>query len=95
MIREHRLFLQNLQEGNITGMNEDGSFDVVDPSYSGLDFSEGGSGRRYAYYARQIAATAKPRKVSKTEKEKKKFTNQSLLRDFYNHFFGGVENPDY
>ena len=95
IMREHKLFLKNLQEGNITGMNEDGSFDVVNRQYSGLDFSPGGAGRRYAYYAQRIAKTAHPSAKSEKAKASKKFTNTSLLRDFHNQFFGGVDNPDY
>ena len=95
IMREHKLFLKNLQEGNITGMNEDGSFDVVNRQYSGLDFSPNGAGRRYAYYAKRIANTAHPSTKSEKTKASKKFTNTSLLRDFHNQFFGGVDDPDY
>jgi len=76
-------------------MNEDGSFDVVNRQYSGLDFSPGGAGRRYAYYAQKIANTAHPSAKSEKAKASKKFTNTSLLRDFHNQFFGGVDDPDY
>ena len=95
IVREHKLFLKNLQEGNITGMNEDGSFDILNQAYSGLDFSQNGVGRRYAYYAQRIARTARPNESSSKTKQSKKFTNTSLLRDFHNQFFGGVEDPDY
>jgi hypothetical protein len=33
-------------------MNEDGTFEVLDPGYSGLDFSENGVGKRYSFYAK-------------------------------------------
>lgn len=95
IIREHKLFLQNLQAGNITGMNEDGTFEVLDPGYSGLDFSEGGVGKRYSFYAKQVAGAARPNYVKKEAKKKNTFTNTSILRDFYNSFFGGSEKPDY
>ena len=71
-------------------MNEDGSFDIVNQPYSGLDFSQNGVGRRYAYYAQRIASTARPNESSSKTKQSKKFTNTSLLRDFHNQFFGGV-----
>lgn len=95
IIREHKLFLQNLQAGNITGMNEDGTFEVLDPGYSGLDFSEGGVGKRYSFYAKQVAGAARPNYVKKEAKKKNTFTNTSILRDFYDSFFGGSEKPDY
>jgi hypothetical protein len=42
-----------------------------------------------------VAGAARPNYNKKEEKKKNTFTNTSILKDFYNSFFGGSEKPDY
>lgn len=95
IIKNHQLFIQNVRHGNITGIDSNGRFDVVDPGFSGIDFSTDGAWGRYSYYVKQIADAEKIGTSTTTEKPKNKFTNTSILRDIHNNFFGGTENPDY
>ena len=94
ILRDHDLFLRNLQSGNILGIDENGTFAIANPEQTGIDFSPKGSWGRYSYFVNQVANAEKIQKSSDVSKERK-FTNTSILEDIHNQFFGGTDNPDY
>lgn len=95
VIEQHRTFMRNLDNGNITGLNIDGTFNVVNPENSGLDFEKGKAGEIHAWYAAQEAnfLSQKMRQAEAT-RPKKRFTNTTLAEDFTNRFYGGSSNID-
>ena len=95
VIEQHRTFMRNLDNGNITGLNIDGTFNVVNPENSGLNFETGKAGEIHAWYAAQEANFLSQRmKQAEATRPKKRFTNTTLAEDFTNRFYGGSPNID-
>ena len=95
VIEQHRTFMRNLDNGNITGLNIDGTFNVVNPENSGLNFEKGKAGEIHAWYAAQEANFLSQRmRQEEATRPKKRFTNTTLAEDFTNRFYGGSSNID-
>jgi len=87
--------MRNLDNGNITGLNIDGTFNVVNPENSGLNFEKGKAGEIHAWYAAQEANfLSQKMKQEEATRPKKRFTNTTLAEDFTNRFYGGSSNID-
>jgi len=76
--KNHDLFLRNLQNGNILGIDENGTFAVANPEQTGIDFSPNSAWKQYSYFVNQVANAEKIQKTSDTT-PKRKFTNTSIL----------------
>ena len=92
VVEQHKEFMSNLVNGNITGLNLDGTFNVNDAANTKIDFRTNKAGEIHAWYAAQEANYLLSQEQ---QKPKKKFTNTSLDEGFMNHFFGGSTTPDY
>lgn len=92
VVQQHQAFMKNIDDGNITGLNVDGTFDIINPENSGIDLRKGKAGEIHSWYAQQEAnfMVQNPKK-----QQTNTFTNTSLAESFLNNTFGGSENPDY
>jgi hypothetical protein len=43
--------MKNIDDGNITGLNVDGTFDIINPENSGIDLRKGKAGEIHSWYA--------------------------------------------
>ena len=88
---QYSTFINELDNGNITGIDFDGSVKMKDINQSKMDFTQNGSGQNMAWFAGEVANI----EANNTkDKPTKSFTNTTLSERLNSDIFGGSSSKD-
>lgn len=88
---QYSTFINELDNGNITGIDFDGSVKMKDINQSKMDFIQNGPGQNMAWFAGEVANI----EANNTkDKPTKSFTNTTLSERLNSDIFGGSSSKD-
>ena len=88
---QYSKFINELDNGNITGIDFDGSVKMKDINQSKMDFTQNGPGQNMAWFAGEVANI----EANNTkDKPTKSFTNTTLSERLNSDIFGGSSSKD-